>query len=354
MTKLKRKDFVLVNWHKSLKLAKILDIIDAKVHVRWYLKKLQLPKDVVTIDANNEPIELDDEYEIIENGEESENIDRKLIICKCQVFYAHESGSVRAVIAKHRQMNRDSRKMYVCRFKLVKETVYTLRPVSWSREETISDDESGVNDTDDEPDAHDLSESLRNIALSVQKRESKKLVKPNENKSKRVTPIKIVGESVQKVKRQMNNKIDEKHNDDNVSPSKRGKYANEQNGNYLLESPEFDGAKRSHHNRSITKACKNLNSSFGDASFDRDNGDTLNGTDSYSIDPIHSEETMKLKLRKNSATPLKELHDNVTDSPARNLRERVLNKTLQHVTEAISPSTIGRRKSILKKNTKSE
>lgn len=343
MPKLKIKDFVLINWDGRTKLAKILDIIDDKVHVRWYLQKSQLPNNCRTNEVNGEPIELDDNYEVIEDVTASRNVEKKLICCKCHVYYANASDSIAAVLASH-ELHEKYDKMYVCRFKLVKKTVYKLEPVSWSREETNSDYESVGDDTctEDEHEA-DLHKLLRTIG---KKNIETKHIEADENRSKLVSPIKIVnGASVQKVKRQKNNEVEEKIDDANVSPSKRQKIANERNGNYLTESPKSSSQTRSYH---PGKVRKNLNTSFSDASFDTDNNDTIGRMESYSVDPVDSNQTLKMKIRKNSATPLKELHDNVTDTPTRNLRKQVLNKTLQAEYEPNATPSATRRTSILK------
>lgn len=344
MPKLKNNDFVLINCEDHTKLAKILEIIDEKVHVRWYPQKSHLPESCATNEANGEPIELDELNEVVEDVTKSDNVEKKLICCKCQVHYAHPSDSIAAVLASH-QLLKGNAKMYVCRFKLVKKTVYKLEPVSWRREEANSDYESVAEDTctedEHEPDLHELERMIGSKKIEI------KHLEIDENQSKLVSPIKIVnGESVQKVKRQKNNEVNEKSVDADVSPSKRQKIADERNGNYLTESPKSSGQTRSH--RKNNKARKNLDTSFSDASFDTDNNETFDRMESYSVDPVDSSQRLKMKIRKNSATPLKELHDNVTDTPTRNLRKQVLDRNLHADYEAsVTPAT-PRRASILK------
>lgn len=327
-----------------LKLAKILEIIDEKVHVRWYPQKSQLPESCPTNEANGEPIELDDLNEVVEDVTKSDNVEKKLIFCKCQVYYANPSDSVAAVLASHQLLERNA-KMYVCRFKLVKKTVYKLEPVSWSREEANSDCESVAEETCTE-DEHepDLGKLLRKFGP---KKIEIKHLEADENQSKLVSPIKIVnGESVQKVKRQKNNELNEKSGDADVSPSKRQKIADERNGNYLTESPKSSSQTRSYPKNN--KARKNLDSSFSDAPIDTDNNGTIDRVESYSVDPVDSSKTLKMKIRKKSATPLKELHDNVTDTPTRDLRKKVLHRNLHADYEASVTSPTPRRASILK------
>lgn len=342
LPKLKKGDFVLIHWRGDAKLAKILDIIDGKVHIHWYLRVSQLPEKCELIDANGEPIELDENHEVIENGTELENVDKKLIFCKCHLIYAQADISPAAVLQQRAKPNA---KMYVCRFKLVKKTVYRLEPIDWHREELNNEYGSVADDTGTEDEREDLSVFFRKIELSERKRKSRKHNGTDENRSKLVSPIKIVNGDVHKVKRQTNNDSEEKIDDVNVSPTKRGKFVDERNGNYLMESPK-SGDKIRSYSRNVSKARKNLNTSFLETSFDTDNNnDSVDETASYSIESMDTDQTMKMTFRKNSAqTPLKELNDNTNDSPTHNLRKQVLHKTVAaNVTPATTPG-----KSILK------
>lgn len=345
LPKLKNNDFVLINCDGHKKVAQVLDIIDEKVHVRWYPRKDQLPESCTANEANGKPIELDDTNEVVEDVTRSDNVEKKLICCKCQVHYANPNDSIATAFASH-QFGKSNVEMYVCRFKLVKKTVYKLEPVSWSREQTNSDYESVGEETctEDEHEPNpDLDKLLRTI---VSKKLLTKHIESDENRSKLVSPIKIVnGESVQKVKRQKNYEVEEKIDEADVSPSKRQKFANARNNNDLTESARSSDQTRSY---STSKVRKNLNSSFTDASFDADPNETIDEVQSYSVDPIDSGQMLKMKIRKNSATPLKELHDNVTDTPRRDLRKQVLNKTIQPEYETNATPKSTRRTSILK------
>lgn len=298
------------------------------MHVRWYLQKSELPQNFDPIDENGESINLH-ENEVVENGLVQPGlVDKKLILCKCQVFYANVSDSVEAILEPHRQRKNYTKQMYVCRFKLVKKTIYKLQPVSWRREEPTSGDESTVYDTGDE-DAAALSDVFKEIELSVRKRKTtKRSEDTDENRIKLVSPIKIVnGDSVQKVKRPITYRFEDVNAE--VSPTKRGKFINERNANYLTQSP-----KRS------DKIRKNLNSSFADVSRDADNNDSFDEMDTYSVVQMPQSAQMRMKLRK---TPLTEVNDNITDSPTRNLRNKLFNKNVHPVDAEATP-----RRSILK------
>lgn len=340
LPQLKRNDFVLINWVGDTKVARILDIIDGKVHVCWYLRKSNLPDELELVDDDGEPIELNEDHEVVENGVTSDNIDKKSILCKCKVIPAYPRDPVVTILGTHQSRKKE---MYVCRFKLVKRTVYKLQPISWTREELNSEDDIDETCTEGETDGPDLSDVLRNIRLSERKRERSE---NDENPSKlTVTPIKILnGDSVHKVKRSA------KVNDVEVSPTKRARRVVERNGNYLRDSPKSSVDRKQSHNN---KARKNLNTSFSE--FDMDNDESAEETDSYIVDTVDSDKSMKMKFRKNSAAPLKELHDNVHDSPnSRNLHKEVLKKsmrpdysTIRPDVEATTPAASSRR-SILK------
>lgn len=349
LPQLKRNDFVLINWVGDTKVAKILDIIDGKAHVRWYLRKLHLPETLKLVDDNCEPIELNEDYEVVEIGTTSDNVDKKLILCKCKVIPANPNDSIGTILGTHPSHKKE---MYVCRFKLVKKTVYKLQPISWTREELNSEDDIDDTCTEGETDGPDLSDilPLQDIQLSGRRRKTANHANDSdENRSKLVSPIKIMnGDSVHKVKRSAN------VNDVDVSPTKRAKRVVEQNGNYLHDSPKTHIDRMQTHSSKVGKAKKNLNTSFSEAVLDTDNNESADEMDCYIVHPVDSDNSMKLKIRKNSATPLKELHDNVHDSPnSRNLRREVMHKSIRPDysvrpdVEVNTPARTG-RKSILK------
>lgn len=343
-----------------MRVAKILGIIDGKVHVRWYLRKSDLPEELASTEEFDK---LDDEHEVVECGLKSDNVDKKFILCKQPVFHAYPGDSIAAEIEKRKAEAREAQnrfgqkrkqsKMYVCRFKLVKKTVYRLQPVSWTREEPNSDYESVVDDTctEDETEACHLNDLIRSLKINERKRSATKHAEADENRSKLVSPIKIVnGNSGHKVKRSTD-KAEERTDDVDVSPNKRGKFVNEQNGNYLAESPKSVDRPRS-HSRNAGKARKNLNSSFLEVSVDEDNTNSTDEPGTYTVAPVDSEHTVRMTFRKNPTTPLKERHENISDSPGRDLRKQVLSKTVE-----ASVTPMQGRRSILKNggdSTKSE
>lgn len=157
---------------------------------------------------------------------------------------------------------------YVCRYKLVKETIYKLVPVSWqpgeeelrqTAEFSDFDDRNMYTDTDDQSEAVcDLNESIHQLHLS--------LIESN-GPSKTVTPIKIMKNAVHKVTRSQSQSSkkrsspDASLNNDDVSPSKRNKLRDE--SSYAFESPVTQNDKHSSPAQiKMDRAKKNLNDSF--------------------------------------------------------------------------------------------
>lgn len=274
---------------------------------------------------------------------------------KCYVFYCGENNLDYVLRSKEMLDKYANEQIYVCRYKLVKKTVYTLMPVEWSREEEERQNRSGEFDTDDSD--NDDDDNYRSINLSDEINElylSTMSEPPNadgddtndaDNNSLRVTPIKIVDSSVVKLKRHtisdhVTRKAKATDDSDNidgeqVSPSKRSRYEDEANQNYLTESPRSNrrySPQKPEKLARMTQVKKNLlEQSFNSTVDDIDDsfGSPLSSnTPSYTSKIVASEnnKSVKMVLRK-SRTPLKEQHDNVR-SPHRNLRHKVLEQSI--------------------------
>lgn len=305
--------------------------------------------------------------ELVEWGIKSENIQFKQILTKCLVFYAHEYDSVSEILEAKKGTSKSSgAQMYVCRYKLVKQTIYKLLPVSWSNDdEELQNQESEYTEDDYDDDRIDrasqhpncdtlnLSSRIDNLYLDITERNHKTT---DHNKSgKTVTPLKISKNSVQKVKRSRNEQKHEENNCDNhaddvaVSPTKRTKFTNEQNQNYNdgsspTDHNEYDGSPSPDKMNKMTKVRKNLNSSF------MENMDELN--ESAKASPkIYSSKivdgsSVKMVLRKK--TPLKEKYDNNTTihgTPSQTLHNKILTSCME-----MDGMATPKRRSILKVN----
>lgn len=292
-----------------------------------YFRINELPADIKLHDDDGEQITID-YREVIESPLEDTKIPRKFIISKCTVIPASKDDSV-SIILQNNQRKRISQ-MYVCRYKLVRKTVYELLPITWANDVQISDsDDSEI----------DESINIRSQTSGIESNLGGLTISSgnalHDEDLKLVSPIKIVNNSVQKVKRNPNLKItlsverkrredgrsngnsisDNDHDDDideNVksSPNKKAKYIDERNANYLSESPV---SKHNSNRRSmrISGVKKNLNDSFREPA-DTNQNDSPTHNQNYSVVEKHQNEGgMVMKLKRvdtiRPSTPLQEI-----------------------------------------------
>lgn len=245
----------------------------------------------------------------------SKNIPIGAIFNKCIVFKAHENESVDEIIQSYNKV--DKMQSYVCRYKLVKETIYKLVPVSWqpgeeelrqTTEFSDLDDRNIYTDTDDQSEAVcDLNETINQLQISLMN---------TSDTSPLVSPIKIVKNTVQKLPRSQSTKKrsspDAAVDNNDVSPSKRNKL------NYGSEARAIRSGKLlSPAQNQMNKIKKNLNDSF-----------TLS-TDEEPRSPYHSiiDEKQPLKMVLSKGRPLQERNDIATQSPRYNMARRSILKT---------------------------
>lgn len=324
--------------------------------------------------------------ELFEFGPQSNNISLSQVCGRCHVFYARENHLNDVLKSKEMLTKYTNEQIYVCRYMLVKKTVYELQPVAWSSEEEERQNRSGEFSTDDDLDDEDdndeyyqsmnLSDEINELYLSTVSEPAADTEDHMDNGNDlRVTPIKIkiFDNSIVKVKRNdtgSTSKLsanttstrkskatdDDKMNTNDISPSKRSRYEDEANQNYLTESPRTDRCYSPHETSEkiarMTKVKKNLlDQSFNSTTEDFEDSfhsplGSPNNSNSYTSKLLDNENSSSLKmvLRKKVADkiPLKEHHDNV-GSP-RDLRYDLLQK----ITSKNEPTTPKSRRSILK------
>lgn len=239
--------------------------------------------------------------ELIEDGRKSNNIQLSTICGKCMVIKAHENDSVIEIL----ETNQKYQMAYVCRYKLVKETIYKLVPVSWQpgEEEGTMTDNENCTDNEDCPDMVSLSAVIDELHLS--------LTSNKDDTALVVSPIKIVNNSVQKVRNRKkitpNKRTSpdaDKHNED-VSPNKRNKLNHRTY--HELASPDARNRKyNSPGGRSMEKVRKDLSESFSQSP----------GPDDQQQAPytskIIAKDSLKMILSKGV---LRERNENTTQSP---------------------------------------
>lgn len=295
--------------------------------------------------------------EVVESGLKSIYIEPNLILCKCQVFYLRVTDSIASMLNSAKFVKRNSKEMYVCRYKLVRKTTYKLLPVSWYSDSEPQDDEDTTDDenTNDNLAVHHnqkhfSSNELDTIISKLHLSSDINIAKRTDNELKLVSPIKIVNNSVQKIKRNIDANGEKRNEtiEKERSPSKKAKMLNEPNANYLIESPVNNERYEYENHNKMSSVKKNLNSSFLNESLNDTNDDSVNEVHNYSVvEHVNSEKTMKMTLRKsesNRTLPLKEIHDNVTDTPSKSLRIKILSKNMN------SSERTPDRRSILKTN----
>lgn len=343
---------------------KILDLNLSFVFLFFFvLRKDELPKEVInsSIDKN----------EVIESDFGELKLSKHCIIGKCVVIGVPPEGSVATVLAE----NQDKEKtiMYVCRYKLVKKTIYELLPITWSNETNLSssNNENDINTVENE---EIMTNGLNRLHLGTGK-----II---DDQIKLVSPIKIVNNSVQKVKRNENypinlsierkrgdtgyynnnyhenasddddghnKKINKKIDDENGSPNKKAKYQNDTHTNELteiIESPDHRNI-RNGQNKRLSNVTRNLNTSFMDSP-DIDKNDSVTNLPTYNIVENSADEGKPLvtRLRRaqisRTATPLKEITPN---NEICSRRENLLKEIHKGFSEPFTPKT---RRSILK------
>lgn len=288
------------------------------------------------------------EKELFEFSVRSENIQLKQVCGKCRVFYSRDK-SLNDVLRDKKMVNKyRDEQVYVCRYKLVKKTVYTLTPVEWSCEEEEYQNRSGEYSTEEEDDDAanqpiNLSDKINELYTSInESHEETDAMAAAADTDLRVTPIKITASAkVVKVKRDQNSatpssrktkKTDDADKDEDgkpISPSKRSRLEDETNHNYLTESPRT-GRRRPREN--IDHCKKNLlDRSFNSTAEGFDDMASPTGSpanfDSYTSKILESKNNSSVKMVLSKRMPLKEHHDNVS-SPHTNLRKKVLEETI--------------------------
>lgn len=263
------------------------------------------------------------EKELIEDSVKSTNIELKSICGKCIVFKAHENESMIEILQRN---NKSNLMAYVCRYKLVKETIYKLVPVGWQPGEEEAARNSGeMTDTDFYTDTEDqtsevatLSEKLDQLHTSLTMDCDELNGNSNEKSSitpKLVSPFKIVNNSVHKITRSQNqtspsNKRtspDAGKDNEDVSPSKRNKLIDDSNN----ETPGAQKGKyESPVQKQMLKIKKNLNASFID----------LEIQSSPYESTVNPDKPLKITLSKANKRILGEKNENTMESP--------LNKTI--------------------------
>lgn len=280
-----------------------------------------MPREVKLVSDTGLQIKFD-QKELIEDCVQSGNIGLKSICGKCIVFKAHENDSVIEILQRNKKHDPMA---YVCRYKLVKETIYKLVPVSWQPGEEEAARNSGeMTDTDFYTDTEDqasevatLSEKLDQLHTSLMDCDelNGNSYEKSSITSKLVSPFKIVNNSVQKVTRCRNHTSpsnkraspDAGNDNEDVSPSKRNKLIHNSNN-------ETPGARKGKYEspaqKQMLKIKKNLNQSFTD----------LEVPSSPYESTVNPEKPLKITLCKTNKRILGEKNENTIKSP--------LNKTI--------------------------
>lgn len=269
---------------------------------KWFgfFRVEDLPKDIEQLSSNGSKIKFV-RNELIENCRESKNIALHAICGPAKVIKAHENETLNDI-----QQHKKYPMAYICRYKLVRETIYKLVPVSWQPGEEELRHTADFSDFDEQnmyTDTDDQSETVLNLCDEINQLHTSLTATAG---SPLVSPFKIVKNSVQKVARNQSSKKrsspDPTLDDHSVSPSKRNKLIND--SNYGLESPTTRNSKiLSPAPHQLNKAKKNLNDSFTVTNDDESQSPMFTSK-------INEEEPMKMRI----------------------LRERNENKTNDYVT----------------------
>ncbi|XP_055311116.1 origin recognition complex subunit 1 isoform X3 [Sitodiplosis mosellana] len=315
----RENDFVFVkDENNSPRIARVEQVFGHKAHVICYRSATDLPRDVKLVSDTGLKINFHSQ-ELIEDVLESKNIDLSLICGKCMVFKAHENDSIADILQRNRKLHPMA---YVCRYKLVKETIYKLVPVSWQpgEEEEAERNSGEMTDMECYTDTEDqASEAMPSLNESLDK-----IIEQLNSTS--VEPKK----SVQKATRTQNQTSPNKRaspdagkDNEEVSPSKRNKLTG--NSNYGTPGTR-NGKYESPAQKQMSKIKKNLNDSFTEALQDHPSSP-------YET-TMNPKEPLKLTFSKGNKKPLTEKNENTMQSP--------MNKTL------ISIRGSSKRRSILK------
>lgn len=285
-----------------------------------------------------------------------DKIAKKFVCAKVNVICLNTKPLIDDVLRlENTLISSGSSDMYVCRYKLIKTTVYQLMPISYyDTNETGEYSEDDRNSLASNLDTIDLRNEIDKLHSSTTERNANENTREEGEKDKQVTPFKIIKNSVQKVKRRNDNDLqsnDPNDDDDDdtveLSPSKRTKMVNDSNQNYLAESPV--GPKNSHRtvkSQKMTNVKKNLNMSFDEPIDDDDVFEDVRK--SPTIDNNTAQYTTCLTgsgiILRRSKRPLQENNDNCAaqyDTPSKALRNKQISKI-----EGTRPTT--RRSSIMK------
>lgn len=272
--------------------------------------------------------------ELIEDSTTSKNISLDAICGRCIVFKARENDPVKEIL----QLKKNSQMAYVCRYKLVRETIYKLVPVSWlpgeeemrhAAEMSDFDDRNLFTDTDDQSEnVHDLSAIITELHLNLTA-----VCATEANKAQLVSPIKIVNNGIRKVTRNRHQPLSNKKRsspeaqskNEDVSPNKRNR---PNDMSHRLESPSTRSATFLTPPQSkMNKIKKNLNESFTDSHDEIDE----RASSTYRI-KRDEKQPLRLTLSKE---PLRERNANTAQS--------LCNKTIETVADHVRT-----RRSILK------
>lgn len=270
-------------------------------------RKTELPRPIEELKtADGKPIKMYYQ-EVIEDGDNLQSVPINSIVSKCSVINADRCESAAAKLRKHKE-TRENHDIYICRYKLIKQTTYVLMPVSWKAE--------GI----DERTELARHREVNNVQCADEQNE----YAPDDpladhhyelvaHDSRLVSPIKIINKTVHKAKRpspenyQRSNIGNGDDDDDSVytsSPSKRSKRENEMNGNYLQSSPKTTGTPHSSKKHGVRK---NLNSSFtNSAANDSDANENMPDVPQYKAQLI-DEFGIKLKISDTRKYVIKQL-----------------------------------------------
>lgn len=262
--------------------------------------------------------------EVIE-GSESANIQLSAIIGKCMVIKGHENESLNEVLPS----NENNSMAYICRYKLVKETIYKLVPVSWQPGEEemrhsgdMTDDEDVFTDAEDLNKTLNLSDEIDEIESSL--RESMNSICIDE---KTVSPIKIVNQQI--VLRSQNKKRsspDANKPNKDVSPSKRNK--TNTNGSQFgsIDSPGSRSTRyQSPAQSKMTRIKKNLNDSFREAHSDvEDSPASPYRSEMLANGTIKLTKSSKVLQERNENSPMMHVKEPINHLRTKDLRRSIL------------------------------
>lgn len=245
--------------------------------------------------------------ELIENRLESGNIELSQTIGKCKVVKARENESMKEILSS----NENTPMAYICRYKLVRETVYKLVPVDWLPGEEEMRQSGGMSDDDEHlTDAQEHNESVVSLSDSINQLH----VSYTE---KTVSPIKIMNknkvvssrESTTSAKKRSSPDAHKPNNE--VSPSKRSK-AIEQTVHLVGDSPGSRNTRfESPTEKRMSRIKKDLNKSFST--------DVQSEVEESPRSPYHAkvdaENPLRMQLIKGRILRERNVHENRVPSP---------------------------------------